>query len=190
MTKIIKDGEIIKSEEVAQIIKTHGFVSVIENGAFVECDKEELLQVIKGLEFIANPYHAPQIVFKDGESVIEICLVDTVKVGLTDEGLESKYTLVFPISLESKNPFKWESLRCKSDAFKTEWDDYLNGFILTFADGKRAQTQINTEQNRLHADFGESYLERYTEYDDELTQEQHELVDLFVQLANKIKFNQ
>lgn len=94
------------------------------------------------------------------------------------------------IQIKFLQSFKWDSLLCKASSFKVEWNEYLNGFILTFADGKRAQTQINTEQNRLHADFGESYLERYTEYDDELTQEQHGLVDLFVQTANKIKFNQ
>jgi hypothetical protein len=41
------------------------------------------------------------------------------------------------------------------------------------------------ETDRLHADYGREYLERYTEYDDELTDEQNDLVESFIKIINK-----
>lgn len=71
------------------------------------------------------------------------------------------------------------------DEFQAEWSNDLGGYIITFNDGRVAQTQINIETDRLHADYGREYLERYTDYDDELTDDQSDLVDSFVKLINK-----
>ena len=71
------------------------------------------------------------------------------------------------------------------DEFQAEWSNDLGGYIITFNDGRVAQTQINIETNKLHADYGLEYLERYTEYDDELSDDQSDLVDSFVKLINK-----
>ena len=69
--------------------------------------------------------------------------------------------------------------------FNAAWNDGLDGYVLTFNDGRVAQTQINIETNKLHADYGREYLERYTEYDDELTDEQNDLVESFIKIINK-----
>jgi hypothetical protein len=71
------------------------------------------------------------------------------------------------------------------DEFNASWNDGLDGYVITFNDGRVAQTQINIETNKLHADYGREYLERYTEYDDELSDDQSDLVDSFVKLINK-----
>jgi hypothetical protein len=71
------------------------------------------------------------------------------------------------------------------DEFNAAWNDGLDGYVITFNDGRVAQTQINIETNKLHADYGREYLERYTEYDDELTDDQSDLVDSFVKLINE-----
>jgi hypothetical protein len=71
------------------------------------------------------------------------------------------------------------------DEFNASWNDGLDGYVITFNDGRVAQTQINIETNKLHADYGREYLERYTEYDDELTDDQSDLVDSFVKLINE-----
>jgi hypothetical protein len=71
------------------------------------------------------------------------------------------------------------------DEFKAEWNDGLNGYVITFNDGRVAHAQLTVETDRLHADCGREYLERYTEYDDELTDDQSDLVDSFVKLINR-----
>jgi hypothetical protein len=43
------------------------------------------------------------------------------------------------------------------DQFKAEWNDGLDGYVITFNDGRVAQTQINIETNKLHADYGREY---------------------------------
>jgi hypothetical protein len=64
--------------------------------------------------------------------------------------------------------------------YNAEYNEDLDGFIITFKDGKTAQTQFDVQTNRLHADFDQRYLTRYREYDDELSIEQEEMVDNFV----------
>lgn len=68
---------------------------------------------------------------------------------------------------------------------KIEFNEDLNGYILTFENGAVAQTQYDIETNRLHADFGQKYLVRYTEYDSELSIEQDQFVDNFVKHTNR-----
>ena len=71
------------------------------------------------------------------------------------------------------------------DEFKAEWNDGLDGYVITFNDGRVAHAQVTVELDRLHADYGREYLERYTEYDDELTDDQSDLVDSFIKLINR-----
>lgn len=85
--------------------------------------------------------------------------------------------------------FRYEELQCRCKTFDAEWNNDLVGYVLVFEDGKSAQTQTYIEQDRLHADYGETYLDRYTEYDDELTPEQHDCVDEFVKQTNKLQYH-
>lgn len=71
------------------------------------------------------------------------------------------------------------------DEFNAAWSDGLDGYILTFNDGRVAHAQLTVETDRLHADCGREYLERYTDYDDELTDEQNDLVESFIKIINK-----
>jgi hypothetical protein len=71
------------------------------------------------------------------------------------------------------------------DEFNAAWSDELDGYVITFNDGRVAQTQINIETNKLHADYGREYLERYTDYDDELSDDQSGLVDSFIKRINR-----
>ena len=71
------------------------------------------------------------------------------------------------------------------DEFNAAWSDGLDGYILTFNDGRVAHAQLTVETDRLHADCGREYLERYTEYDDELTDEQNDLVESFIKIINR-----
>jgi hypothetical protein len=84
-----------------------------------------------------------------------------------------------------------ENVMRKSDTrfneFNAAWNDGLDGYVLTFNDGRVAHTQLTVETDRLHADYGREYLERHTDYDDELTDDQSDLVDSFVKLINKGK---
>lgn len=73
--------------------------------------------------------------------------------------------------------------------YKAEWNSDLDGFVIIFNDGKCANTQTYTESNRLHADFGETYIERYTEYDDKLSTEQDEIVNDFIEQINRIAYH-
>ena len=65
------------------------------------------------------------------------------------------------------------------------WSDELDGYVITFNEGRVAHAQVTVETDRLHADYGREYLERYTEYDDELTDEQNDLVESFIKIINK-----
>lgn len=77
----------------------------------------------------------------------------------------------------------WE-LNESNNEFKAEWNDDLEGFVLTFSDGKEANTQTYTESDALHADFGDTYIERYTEYDSKLSDAQDDAVVSFVNRIN------
>jgi hypothetical protein len=68
--------------------------------------------------------------------------------------------------------------------YTAEYNDDLDGFVITFANKSVAHTQYYTEQNMLHADFGDRFLDRYSEYDDELSFEQVEQVEEFIQTVN------
>mgnify|MGYP000191586959 CR=1 FL=1 len=83
--------------------------------------------------------------------------------------------------------FYFDGLAYSCDEYAAEWNSDLDGYVITFSDGKTAQTQTYIESNRLDADFGDKYLERYTEYDDELSEEQDDLVDEFVSQVNSIQ---
>lgn len=56
--------------------------------------------------------------------------------------------------------------------YDAEYDEDLDGFVVTFSDGKQGYTQFRVEDNRLHGGYGEKYLEPYPEYDDDLSQVQ------------------
>jgi len=69
----------------------------------------------------------------------------------------------------------------KDKDFTATFNEDLDGYVVEFTSGHIAQTQITIEENRLHADYGKRFLERYTEYDDELTDEENVLMDKFVE---------
>ncbi len=71
------------------------------------------------------------------------------------------------------------------EEYIAEYNSDLGGYILTFKDGNEAQTQTCTETNKLHADFGDTYIERYSEYDSDLSDKQDALTDKFVADINK-----
>jgi hypothetical protein len=71
------------------------------------------------------------------------------------------------------------------DEFNAAWSDGLNGYVITFNDGRVAHAQVTVETDRLHADYGREYLERYTDYDDELSDDQSGLVDSFIKRINR-----
>lgn len=51
-----------------------------------------------------------------------------------------------------------------------EFNSDLVGFVLTMDSGRVANVQFEVEINRLDGNCGEPYLQRYTEYDDDLTE--------------------
>jgi signal recognition particle subunit SEC65 len=65
-------------------------------------------------------------------------------------------------------------------AFISVYNEDLDGYVITFKNGKVAHTQFEIEDNKLSADFGEKMIKRYDEYDDDLTEEEHQMVDDFV----------
>ncbi len=77
----------------------------------------------------------------------------------------------------------------KEQNYSAEWNSDLEGYVITFSVGKVAHTQTYTENNRLHADFGEEYVHRYDEYNDELSDNQEGIVDTFVEQINKIAYH-
>ncbi len=79
-----------------------------------------------------------------------------------------------------------KKIQVPSDKYKAEWNDDLSGYVITFNDGKMAHTQTYTEDNRLHADHGDTYIERYTEHDSDLSDEQDELAYNFVEQVNSL----
>ena len=83
--------------------------------------------------------------------------------------------------------FQFEGLQYSCSDYDADWNDDLVGYVIVFKDGKSAQTQTYVESNKLHADFNDEYLERYTEYDDELSEDQDTMVEEFVGQVNKIK---
>lgn len=88
---------------------------------------------------------------------------------------------------EDEITFKFNEFQYSCNQFDASWNDDLAGYVIIFNDGKIAHTQTYTESNRLHADFGDEYLERYTEYDDELNEGQEALIKDFVEQVNKLK---
>ncbi len=72
------------------------------------------------------------------------------------------------------------TLTLSYDEYDADYNDDLKGYVLTFRSGKQAQTQYDIENNKLSADFGRNLLNRYTEYDDDLSIEESLQVDEFV----------
>lgn len=68
---------------------------------------------------------------------------------------------------------------------QVDFNEDLNGYILTFKSGRVAQTQYEVETNKLHADYGERFLERYTEFDDDLSEDENKQVEEFIESKNK-----
>lgn len=69
--------------------------------------------------------------------------------------------------------------------FKAEFNSDLDGYVVTFKSGNVAHTQFTIESDRLHADYGERYLESYPEYDDELTEEEELQLYAFIKERNQ-----
>ena len=88
---------------------------------------------------------------------------------------------------EDEISFSFEEFFYQDSEYQADWNPDLCGYVLVFKDGKSAQTIIET--NRLHADYNEEYLQRFTEFDDDLSDEQDKLADEFVTQINKIKYN-
>lgn len=61
---------------------------------------------------------------------------------------------------------------------RVEFNDDLNGYVITFDNGSIAQTQ--------YTDTNKDCLERYTEYDSQLTDPQSGFVDSFVERVNSV----
>jgi len=70
--------------------------------------------------------------------------------------------------------------------FTAEFNSELDGYIVFFKKTKHiAQTQFYIEGNALHGGYGEKYLERYIEYDSELTEDEIKSIDIFIGKMNK-----
>ncbi len=67
-----------------------------------------------------------------------------------------------------------------TESFIAEFNEDMNGYVVTFKSRNVGNTQFTVEQNRLHGGYGETYLERYTEYDDELSADENEMMDKFI----------
>lgn len=75
----------------------------------------------------------------------------------------------------------------RAGRFKAIWNDDLNGYEFNFTNVRKAQSQINIETDALDGKYGESYLERYTEYDEKLTKGQESKIEDFVSSFNDTK---
>ena len=94
---------------------------------------------------------------------------------------------IFSVVHEQEDCFDFADIELVTKHYKAEWNQDLEGYVITFNDGKCAYTQVYTESNRLHADHGETYIESYPEYDDNLSEDQKSLVDDFIENINRIK---
>ena len=74
--------------------------------------------------------------------------------------------------------FDFSEFSFQSSCYQAEWNSDLPGYVVVFADGAH-----------ILAGFGEAYIERYTECDDDLSDEQKDRLDEFVSSINKIKNN-
>lgn len=91
---------------------------------------------------------------------------------------------------EEEPAFHYEDFSYQDDEFDAEWNDDLNGYEFIFKDGSNAYAQTYVETNRLHADFGDIYLERYhADNESELTEEQEKMVGDFIVQVNKLKYH-
>lgn len=91
---------------------------------------------------------------------------------------------LLPLIDEDTGLFSGLDYNCKE--YQAEWNDGLNGYVITFENGKTAQVQAYVETDTLHADNGEQYLERYSYYDD-LNEAQENLVNNFIEQLNFVK---
>jgi len=69
--------------------------------------------------------------------------------------------------------------------YRAEFNNSLNGYIVTFESGRYAYTQLEPETNRLHANYGELFLRRYPDYDDDLTPKEEAALKAFMQERNR-----
>lgn len=83
--------------------------------------------------------------------------------------------------------FEFSALQLSTKIFDANWSDDLGGYEVIFNDGSAAYTQTYKEDNKLHADYGETYIERYSEHDSELSEYQDDVVDKFVSDMNELK---
>lgn len=72
---------------------------------------------------------------------------------------------------------------------KKEFNTDLVGFILTLESGRKAHAQFEIETSPLSADCGDIFLARYTEHDDELTDDESYEIDNWVD-ANKWQYSE
>lgn len=74
----------------------------------------------------------------------------------------------------------------KRKDFEAEFNEDLNGYVIVFDSGHVANTQFEVETNKLHADYGEEYLVRYTDYDSKLSSREEKQVEEFVKEINSL----
>lgn len=88
-------------------------------------------------------------------------------------------------NIEDYDLARTKRLIVNNQSLVAEMNDDLRGYVITFEDRSTAQTQFNLELNRLDTNFGHMFLERFTEYDDDLSDDQHEAVEMFVKMINQ-----
>ena len=75
----------------------------------------------------------------------------------------------------------------RAESFEAIFSEELCGFELIFKDKTSAHTQFNIETNALHADYKETYLERYSEFD--TATDKDEAIDEFIDVVNSYIYN-
>jgi hypothetical protein len=74
-----------------------------------------------------------------------------------------------------------EKRSLKFEKYKTEWNDDIGGYIVTFEDGYAVHTKIVTYWS------GKQYLERYNLHEeDEITEEQEDYVNDFIAMVDEV----
>lgn len=60
-----------------------------------------------------------------------------------------------------------------------EYNDFLAGYVVSFADDREINLQFDREENRLHADFGTFSLRACRDTRDNFSDEEIELIERF-----------
>lgn len=68
----------------------------------------------------------------------------------------------------------------KTENYTAEYNDYLDGYVLKFTNGKEGSVQYNTIDNVLDADNGENYLEIYEDGCVDLSDKEYDMLQDFI----------